>query len=140
MYLAECADGFRALKTLADGAIAQATDDDLTRAPDEESNSIAVLMRHMAGNARSRFTDFLGSDGEKPARDRDGEFTAPSTPTRAALLAEWESGWQTVFDAVATLRGEDLVRTITIRGEPHTVLRALERATRHYAQHAGQIV
>ena len=139
-YLAEAIAGMRALKDLADKAIAQASDDELFRQLDDEANSIAVIMRHIAGNMRSRWTDFLTSDGEKPDRQRDREFEMPPTPTRSALLAEWESGWSTTLSAIESLDEDDLLRRVTIRAEPHTVLRAIERQTRHYAQHVGQIV
>lgn len=139
-YLAEAVAGMRALKDLADKAIAQASDDDLFRQLDDEANSIAVVMRHIAGNAKSRWTDFLTTDGEKPDRHRDQEFELPPTPTRAALVAEWEAGWGITLKAIESLTPSDLLRTVTIRGEPHTVIRAIERQTRHYGQHVGQIV
>ena len=139
-YLVEALAGMRALKDLADKAIAQANEDDLFRQLDDEANSIAVIMRHIAGNARSRWTDFLTTDGEKPDRHRDREFDHPPTQTRAALLAEWEAGWAVTLDAIGSLTPSDLLRTVTIRGEPHTVIRAIERQTRHYGQHVGQIV
>jgi hypothetical protein len=139
-YLAEAIAGMRALKELADKAIAQASDDDLFRQLDDEANSIAVIVRHIAGNMRSRWTDFLTSDGEKPDRHRDQEFEIPPTATRSALLAEWEGAWSVTLRAIESLDSGDLLRTVTIRGEPHSVLRAIERQTRHYAQHVGQIV
>lgn len=139
-YLAEAFDGLRALKAQADGAIAQLPDDALGRRPDPESNSVAVIVRHVGGNMRSRWTDFLTADGEKPDRDRDGEFEDTPASSRAALLAEWEAGWRCCLDAVAALGPDDLLRTVRIRGEELTALRALERATRHYAAHVGQIV
>jgi hypothetical protein len=140
MLLAEVADGYRVLKTQAEEAIAQVEDGQLFERLDPESNSIAVIMRHISGNMRSRWTDFLTTDGEKPSRDRDGEFEDPARNTRAALLQEWEAGWHCLDAAMAELRPEHLGRTITIGGKPFTVLRALERATRHYAAHVGQIV
>jgi hypothetical protein len=139
-YLAEALAGMRALKDLADKAIAQASDEDLFRQLDGEANSIAVVMRHIAGNMRSRWTDFLTSDGEKSDRNRDQEFEAPPVSTRAALLAEWESSWALTLRAIGALTPDDVLRTITIRGEAHSVIRAIERQTRHYAQHVGQIV
>jgi hypothetical protein len=139
-YLAEAIAGLRSLKQLADGAIQQASDDDLFRQLDDEANSIAIIMRHMAGNMRSRWTDFLTSDGEKPNRDRDSEFVEPADRSRAAVLEDWESGWKAALDAVEWLQPSDLVRTVQIRGEPHSVLRAIERQLRHYASHVGQIV
>jgi uncharacterized protein DUF1572 len=139
-YLIEVAEGYRVLKKQAEDAIAQVGDDELFARLDPESNSIAVIMRHMCGNMRSRWTDFLTTDGEKPDRDRDGEFEDPPYRTRARLLEEWEAGWRCLESAIAELRSADLGRTIHIDGKPLTVLRALERATRHYAVHVGQIV
>ena len=139
-YLTEALAGMRALKELADRAIAQASDEDLFRQLDDEANSIAVVMRHVAGNIRSRWTDFLTTDGEKPNRGRDGEFEAPPSRERSAILAEWESAWGVLFSTFASLTPADLMRTVTIRGEPHSVLRAIERQNRHYASHVGQIV
>jgi uncharacterized protein DUF1572 len=139
-FLAEALAGMRALKDLGDKAIAQASDDDLFRQLDDEANSIAVIMRHVAGNMRSRWTDFLTSDGGKSDRNRDQEFDGPPTPTRSALLAEWEAAWAITLSTIGALGPDDVSRTVTIRGEPHSVLRAIERQTRHYAQHVGQIV
>jgi hypothetical protein len=139
-YLTEAIDGLRALKEQADAAIAQLPDDALGRRLDPESNSVAVIVRHVAGNMRSRWTDFLTTDGEKPDRDRDAEFEDALAASRAVLLAEWEAGWRCCLDAVASLAPEDLQRTVRIRGEAFTVLRAVERAIRHYAAHVGQIV
>ena len=139
-YLAETRAGFRALKEQGDRAIAQVDDAALHETLDGESNSIAVIMRHIAGNMRSRWTDFLTTDGEKPTRDRDGEFEPPPSASRQALLREWEDGWRVALATVDALTPDDLLRTVAIRDEPHTVLRALDRATRHYAGHVGQIV
>ena len=139
-YLTEALAGMRALKELADRAIAQASDEDLFRQLDDEANSIAVVMRHIAGNMRSRWTDFLTSDGEKADRNRDQEFEPPAVSTRTALLAEWEASWTLTLRAIGALTPDDLQRTVTIRGEGHSVIRAIERQTRHYAQHVGQIV
>lgn len=137
--LAEVVEGFRALKRSGDKALAQIHDDDWHVRIDPESNSVAVLVRHLDGNMRSRFSDFLTSDGEKPTRDRDDEFEdAAVTPEQ--LREVWERGWSHVFAAVDPLTPADLVREITIRGEPHTVAKALRRATLHYAQHVGQII
>jgi len=99
-----------------------------------------VIVRHVAGNQRSRWRDFLTTDGEKADRNRDGEFEAPPVETRAALLAEWEEGWAILFSAVEPLGADDLERVVTIRGEPHSVLQAIQRQLAHYAQHVGQIV
>jgi uncharacterized damage-inducible protein DinB len=132
-------DELQKIKKLADKAIAQLSDDELHTAIDPESNSVAVIMRHMAGNMRSRWTDFLTSDGEKPDRHRDQEFEDPRR-TRDALLAEWEDGWRRVFDALEPLTDNDLQRTVVIRNEPHTVYKAISRQVAHYAGHAYQIL
>jgi hypothetical protein len=132
-------DEFQKIKRLADMAIAQLDDEQLHVTIDPEANSVAVLMRHMAGNMRSRWVNFLTEDGEKPTRQRDGEFVEP-TGTRADLLAEWEHGWQCVFDALGPLTDADLLRTVMIRSEPHTVVKAISRQTSHYAGHAYQIL
>ncbi|MBZ5568941.1 MAG: DUF1572 domain-containing protein [Acidobacteriia bacterium] len=139
-YLDEARRALRGHKRLAEGAIAQLRDDELFLQLDPESNSIAVLMKHIAGNLRSRFTDFLTSDGEKPDRHRDQEFEISASTTRAQLLEMWESGWKIVFDTLASLQPADLERAVTIRGEPLTVLQAAHRAVAHYAYHIGQIV
>lgn len=140
-YLDEARRSLRGHKRLAEGAIAQLRDEELFHAPDPESNSVAVLVKHIAGNARSRFTDFLTSDGEKPWRHRDQEFEVdPKTITREELMRVWEEGWQVVFNAIAALQPDDLARKVTIRGQEHTVLQAIHRATAHYAYHVGQIV
>jgi len=139
-YLKDVAVEFRKLKTLADKAIAQVEDADLVAILDPESNSIAMLMQHLAGNLRSRFTDFLTSDGEKPDRRRDAEFeAAPETP-RTDLLDRWELGWSRLFEAVDGLLTSDLGKTVTIRSEPLSVPQALQRALIHCAYHVGQIV
>lgn len=139
-YLREALAGMRALQKQANDAIAQLDDDELLRQIDAEANSVAVIMRHLAGNMRSRWTDFLTTDGEKESRQRDGEFEPPPNPTRAALLDEWERGWAVTLSSIESLTPGDLFRTITIRGQPHSVLQAIERQTRHYAAHVGQIV
>jgi hypothetical protein len=126
-------------KGLADKAMAQVDDAGFFAPLGEDENSIAIVVKHIAGNQRSRFRDFLTSDGEKPDRNRDSEFVADGD-TRAGLLAAWEAGWKTVFDAVEPLREEDLDRTVTIRGEDLTVLQAVTRQLTHYAYHVGQIV
>jgi len=119
--------------------MAQVTDEQLVAVLDGEMNSIAVIVKHMAGNMRSRWTDFLTSDGEKPDRNRDSEFVeAPAT--REALLALWEEGWQCLFGALEPLSEEDLQRTVTIRGEAHSVMQAINRQVAHYSYHVGQIV
>jgi len=129
----------RQYKKLAENAMAQIADKDLTSALDPESNSIAVIVKHMAGNMRSRWTDFLTSDGEKPDRHRDSEFEEPPQ-TREAIMKTWEDGWQRVFGALEPLSDADLTRTVTIRGEPHSVMQAINRQIGHYAGHIGQIV
>jgi uncharacterized damage-inducible protein DinB len=130
---------FRYNKRIGDGAIAQAPDASLAATLDPESNSIATIVKHLSGNMRSRWTDFLTSDGEKPDRDRDSEFMAPPG-TREALLALWEQGWDRVFAALGPLSEADLGRTITIRGEAHSVTQAINRQIAHYSYHCGQIV
>jgi Protein of unknown function (DUF1572) len=130
---------FRYYKKLAEGAIAQATDQQLHQMLDDETNSIAVNIKHMAGNMRSRWTDFLTSDGEKPDRNRDAEFEDPPSD-RDRLMLLWENGWQLVFTALEPLSEADLGRMITIRGEPHSVMQAINRQIAHYAYHCGQIV
>ena len=139
-YLDDTLLQLRKLKTQAENAIAQVDDAQLLAVLDPESNSIAIIMRHMAGNMRSRWTDFLTSDGEKPDRNRDEEFVMSAGSTRAQILAWWEDGWSRLLDAISGLRPEDLARTVTIRGEPHTVVEAINRQVSHYAAHVGQIV
>ena len=139
-YIEEARRQMRGHKRLAEGAMAQLKDEELFITLDPESNSIAVLVKHMAGNMRSRFTDFLTSDGEKPDRFRDREFELNPATTRADLMKWWEEGWERVFAAIDSLKPEDVMRTVTIRGEPHTVLQAVNRQIAHYAQHTGQIV
>lgn len=138
-YLEDALKELRKLKKLADGAAAQVSDGEFFRAIDPEANSIAVIMKHMAGNMRSRWTDFLTTDGEKPDRRRDAEFVAEGEDRRA-VEGSWEAGWQTVFAALESLRDVDLMRTVTIRGEPHTIVEAVNRQLAHYAQHTGQII
>ncbi len=137
-YLGDSIDLFRHYKKLAERAMEQCPDDGLFRTLDAESNSIATVVKHMAGNMRSRWTDFLASDGEKPERNRDSEFEEPPA-TRAGLLAIWEHGWKVLFDAVGQLTEADLGRTITIRMEPHSVTQAINRQMAHYSYHVGQI-
>jgi hypothetical protein len=138
-YVEDALAMFRYYKTLAERAMAQIADDRLFASIDEENNSIAIVVKHMAGNMRSRWTDFLTTDGEKADRNRDSEFVAPPA-TREALMAIWEQGWKHVFDAVEPLTDADLGRTVTIRGESHSVMQALNRQVAHYANHVGQIV
>jgi uncharacterized damage-inducible protein DinB len=138
-YLDEARRSFRGYKRMAEGAFAQIHDDELFRQIDGESNSVAILIKHIAGNQRSRFTDFLTSDGEKPDRHRDQEFILEGHTTRDQLMQWWEAGWELVFAAIASLRPADLGRVVTIRGKEHTVLQAINRALMHYAYHIGQI-
>jgi hypothetical protein len=139
-YLDEAKRQFRGHKRLAEGAMAQLKDEEFFIALDSGSNSIAILVKHLAGNMRSRFTDFLTSDGEKPDRNRDQEFEITSTTTRAEVMRWWEEGWGHVFAAIEALKPDDVMRTVTIRGEAHSVLQAINRQIAHYAQHTGQIV
>ncbi|HLL74183.1 MAG TPA: DUF1572 family protein [Pyrinomonadaceae bacterium] len=139
-YLADALKIFRANKQLAERAMAQLSDEELFIAIDAESNSVAVIVKHLAGNMRSRWTDFLTTDGEKPDRDRDSEFVLDESTTREEVMRWWEEGWRVVFAAVEPLRPEDLLRTVMIRGEPHTVVEAINRQIAHYAQHVGQII
>jgi uncharacterized damage-inducible protein DinB len=139
-YLDEAHRQMRGHKRLAEGAMAQLKDEELFITLDPESNSIAVIVKHMAGNMRSRFTDFLTTDGEKPDRDRDQEFELSPATTRADLTKWWEEGWARVFATIEALKPEDVMRKVTVRGEPHTVLQGINRQIAHYAHHTGQIV
>jgi hypothetical protein len=125
---------------MGEGAMAQLRDDDFFLTLDAESNSIAILVKHLAGNMRSRFTDFLTSDGEKPDRFRDREFQVSGAITRPDVMRCWDEGWAFVLSAIDALKPDDVMRTVTIRGEPHTVLQAVNRQLAHYAGHIGQIV
>jgi hypothetical protein len=138
-YLEDSIELFRHYKKLADRAMAQIADEHLFACLDAESNSIAIIVKHMAGNMRSRWTDFLTADGEKPTRNRDSEFEEPAA-TREALLRDWEDGWACVFHALEPLTDDDLDRTVYIRGEAHSVMQAINRQVAHYAHHGGQIV
>ena len=137
--IAAAVTAFRAQKKLADGAIRQTSDENLRKPLDTNTNSIAVIMKHLGGNMVSRWTDFLTTDGNKPGRDRDNEFV-DDLPDRAAILAHWERGWSCMFDALAKLTDADLFKTITIRSEPHHVIDAIHRAISHNGYHVGQIV
>jgi hypothetical protein len=139
-FLEEAHRQMRGHKRLGEGATAQLKDPELFITLDPESNSIALIVKHMAGNMRSRFTDFLTTDGEKPDRHRDQEFELSSTTTRADLTKWWEEGWARVFTTIEALKPADVVRTVTVRGEPHTVMQAINRQIAHYAYHTGQIV
>jgi hypothetical protein len=138
-YVKDSIDLFRYYKNLAERAMAQCPDAALFTPLDAESNSIAIIVKHMSGNMRSRWSDFLTSDGEKPDRNRDTEFEeAPKT--RAELLELWERGWKYVFDALQPLTDADVTRTVTIRNEPHSVMQAINRQVAHYSHHIGQIL
>jgi hypothetical protein len=139
-YLEETRRCFRGYKRMGEGALAQLSDDEIFRLIDPEANNVALIVKHMAGNMRSRWTDFLTTDGEKPDRNRDTEFEMNPGTTRADVMAWWETGWKCVFDAVDPLQPEDMGRTVTIRGEPHTVVQAINRQIAHYSYHIGQIV
>ena len=139
-YLADALQTFRDYKKLAERAFAQISDEDFFKTLDEESNSIAVNMKHMAGNMISRWTDFLTTDGEKPERDRDIEFVMLPGTSKDEMVAYWEKGWKCVFDAIEPLQSDDLLRTIAIRGQDDTVVQAINRQLAHYAYHTGQIV
>jgi hypothetical protein len=139
-YLADALRTFRDYQSLAERALAQTSDEDFFKSIDQESNSIAVNVKHMAGNMLSRWTDFLTTDGEKPERNRDIEFVMLPGTTKDEMLAYWERGWKCVFDAVEPLQPDDLMRTVTIRGQDHTVMQAINRQLTHYAYHVGQIV
>jgi len=139
VVIASAAETFRRQKHLAERAIVQVDDERLHKPLDPVTNSIAVIMKHMAGNMCSRWTDFLTSDGEKPWRHRDGEFVDDIT-SRQELHDLWEKGWACVFDAISQLSDQDLHRIIQIRGKPHTVIRAIDRQIDHYGYHVGQIV
>ena len=138
-YTQDSLDLFRYYKRLAERAIEQCPEEELLSPLDAESNSIAIIVKHLAGNMRSRWTNFLTSDGEKPDRNRDSEFEAPPK-NRAELMAMWESGWKSLFDALEPLSDADLARTVTIRSEPHSVMQAINRQMAHYSSHLGQIV
>ena len=139
-YLQLATREFKRLKALADGAMSQITPDQFFAAASEDDNSIAVIVKHVAGNLLSRWTDLLTSDGEKPDRNRDSEFEIAAGDTHQVLMSQWESGWAALFSALEPLTDSDLERAITIRGEPHTVLQAINRQLTHYAYHVGQIV
>ena len=139
-YLEEARRQFRGHKRMGEGAMGQLRDEDFFITLDPEANSVAIIVKHLAGNMRSRFTDFLTSDGEKPDRFRDREFELTAATTRADVMKWWEAGWACVFSEIDPLKPEDVMHLVTIRGEPHTVLQAINRQIAHYAQHIGQIV
>lgn len=139
-YLDDALVSFREYKRLAEKAFAQVSDEQFFTTLDEESNSIGVIIKHMAGNMISRWTDFLNSDGEKPDRNRDMEFVLTPETTKDDLFAHWERGWAQVFQAIEPLQPADLARRVFIRGKAHTVVEAINRQMMHYALHTGQIV
>jgi hypothetical protein len=139
-YFEEVRRQMRGHKRMGEGAMSQLRDEDFFVVLDPESNSVAHLIKHLAGNMRSRFTNFLTSDGEKPDRFRDREFEIVPSTTRAEVMQWWEEGWACVFAAIDPLTPDDVMRQVTIRSEPHTVLQAINRQIAHYAQHVGQIV
>jgi len=138
-YLQDSIGLFRYYKKLGERAMAQCPDEALFVTLDAESNSIALIVKHMSGNMRSRWVNFLTTDGEKPDRNRDTEFENP-VATRAELIEQWEYGWRYLFEALEPLTDADLTRTVTIRTEPHTVMQAINRQVAHYAHHVGQIL
>ena len=139
-YFEDALSSLRSGKKLADKAIAQLKDEEFFVTLDAESNSIAVIMKHMAGNMFSRWTDFLNSDGEKPNRNRDMEFVIEPQTTKDDVIDYWERGWKCVFEALEPLRPEDFEKTVKIRGEDHTIVEAINRQLMHYSYHVGQIV
>lgn len=139
-YKADTLRELRRLKRLADAAASQLDDEEFFAVPVEGSNSVAVIVKHMAGNMRSRWRDFLTSDGEKPDRNRDSEFGVSQADTRDSISARWEEGWLISLEAIASLDASDFDSTVYIRGEPHTVVQAISRELTHYAYHVGQIV
>lgn len=143
VVLADTLLTFQRQKELAERALAQVTDEDFFRTIDAESNSIAILVKHVGGNLRSRWTDFLASDGEKPTRNRDGEFVVDdggNTSGRAAIMSLWSDGWSALSTTLTQLRADDLLATVMIRGEAMTALAAMHRGVAHISQHVGQIV
>lgn len=140
LYLEDVKRQFHGQKKLAEKALAQVDDTDFFRTLDPESNSIALVVKHIAGNSRSRWSDFLRSDGEKPDRHRDTEFEKEGRDSRQTLMERWEDGWRVLFENVDPLGPADLERVVTIRGEPHTVVKAINRSLTHFAYHIGQIV
>jgi len=139
-YFDEARRSFRGYKRLADKALEQVDDSQFFYAPDSESNSLAQLVKHISGNVRSRWTDFLTTDGEKPARDRDQEFVIGPSDTREDLMRRWEAGFSTVDETLQSLSPQDIMRTVYIRSEPHTVLQAINRSLTHVSHHVGQIL
>jgi Protein of unknown function (DUF1572) len=139
-YIDDTLFQLRKLKAQAEKAIEQIDESQFFALLDEDANSIALIMKHVAGNMRSRWTNFLTTDGEKPDRNRDSEFEQVRGDTRETIVARWNAGWEVLFDAVSSLQPNDLGKTVTIRNEPHTVVQAINRQVSHYSAHVGQIV
>lgn len=139
-YLDEAFRAFRGYRRMAEGAMSQLSDPEFFHLPDPQSNSVALIVKHVAGNLRSRWTDFLTSDGEKPDRNRDQEFILTSADTREELMRRWEKSWETVFNSIQALKPENIARTVYVRREPHTVLQATNRSMLHTSYHVGQIL
>jgi hypothetical protein len=139
-YLRDVTKRFREIRQSCERALHQVPGELWATRLDPESNSLVTLLLHLSGNLKSRWTDFLTTDGEKPDRDRDSEFEDPGGLSHETLLARWSAGWACLFDTLSGLKDADLARTVTIRKEPHTVLEALDRQLAHYALHAGQII
>ncbi len=139
-YLADIDFSFRKYKDMAETAFRQVKDEGFFKKPGEHSNSIAIIIKHIGGNLKSRWTDFLTTDGEKPWRDRDDEFVSGADDDRERLIDCWEAGWSALFRALGELQADDLLKKVTIRGEEHTVFQAIHRSLTHTAYHVGQIV
>lgn len=139
LYRKDCLIQFKDIKSRVERVLAQINDHEWHWQPNGESNSIAIIMKHLIGNIQSRWTDFLTTDGEKPSRDRDGEFIDDIT-SRKALMQEWEQAWEILFHEIEGLANEDLLRTVTIREEPMTVMEAIQRSLIHFSNHLGQII
>lgn len=139
-YLGDLVEQFEKLKGLADKALARVSDEEFFRQIDRESNSLAVICKHVGGNLRSRWRDFLTSDGEKPDRNRDEEFESGPNATRQAVMDVWERGWRTALDSLSALQPADTTKEVFIRGERHSVVQAANRSLQHTAYHVGQIV
>jgi hypothetical protein len=139
-YLRDVIGQFQNLKAQADRAMAQVSDEQLVQQLESESNSLAMIVKHVSGNLRSRWTDFLKSDGEKPDRNRDLEFEVESADSRANLVERWENGWHALFEALETMTPADLDKSVAIRNQPHGVVQAINRSLTHTAQHVGQII
>jgi len=138
-FLSDIGHEFRRHKSLADRAMSAMDDEAFCRRPAEQVNSVAIVVKHLAGNLLSRWTDFLTTDGDKPSRNRDGEFVIEAQDSQSHLLAQWEAGWSALLSTIDSLKDPDLDKSVTIRGEPHTVRQALLRGLTHVAYHVGQI-